>query len=67
MERIEAIVKPKLKNSMLKASLCGYSDVYILVKEIEKVLNTLAAYTATNDTNKKVIIKYCVPFSDWIS
>ena len=49
---------------MLKTSLCGYSDVYILVKEIEKVLNTLAAYTATNDTNKKVIIKYCVPFSD---
>ena len=67
MERIEAIVKPKLKNSMLKTSLCGYSDVYILVKETEKVLNTLAAYTATNNTNKKVIIKYCVPFSDWIS
>ena len=47
---------------MLKSSLCDYSDAYILVKGTISVNNT-----AANNTNKKVIFKKCVPFTNCIS
>ena len=38
---------------MLKSSLCGYSDAYILVKETITITNTAAAATATNNCDKR--------------
>ena len=53
--------------TMLKSSLCDYSDVYILVKRTISVINTAAAGAAANNTNKKVIFKNCTPFTNCIS
>ena len=52
---------------MLRSSLCGYSDAYILVKGNISVNNTAGANADANNTNKKVIFKYCAPFTDCIS
>ena len=57
----------KFKTTMLKSSLCDYSDAYILVKGTIPVNNTSAAGVATNNTNKKVILKDCSPFTNCIS
>ena len=55
------------KTSMLRSSLCDYSDAYILVKGNISVNNTAAADADANNTNKKVIFKNCAPFSNCIS
>ena len=47
----------KFKTTMLKSSLCDYSDVYILVKGTITVNNTAAADADANNTNKKVYLK----------
>ena len=57
----------KFKTTMLKSSLCDYSDAYILVKGTITVNNTAAASGAVNNTNKKVIFKNCAPFTNCIS
>ena len=58
----------KLKTTMLKSSLCDYSDAYILVKGTISVNNTAAAGAAVNNNNnKKVIFKNCAPFTNCIS
>ena len=57
----------KFKTTMLKSSLCDYSDAYILVKGTISVNNTAAQGAAVNNTNKKVIFKNCVPFTNCIS
>ena len=57
----------KFKTTMLKSSLCDYSDAFILVKGTISVNNTDAADAAANNTNKKVIFKNCVPFTNFIS
>ena len=57
----------KFKTTMLKSSLCDYSDVYILVKGTVSVNNTAAQGAAANNTNKKVMFKNCAPFSNCIS
>ena len=57
----------KFKTKMLKSSLWDYSDAYILVRGTITVNNTAAADSDTNNTNKKVIFKNCVPFSNVIS
>ena len=58
----------KFKTSMLRFSLCDYSDAYILVKGNITVNNTAAGTAAAaNDTNKKVIFKNCAPFTNCIS
>ena len=54
----------RFKTSMLRSSLCDYSDAYILVKGNITVNNTAAA---ANNTNKKVIFKNCAPFTNCIS
>ena len=43
----------KLKTSMLRSSLCDYSDAYILVKGNITVTNTAGAGAAANNFNKK--------------
>ena len=57
----------KFKTTMLKSSLSDYSDAYILVKGTISVNNTTAQDAAANNTNKKVIIKNCAPFTNCIS
>ena len=52
------------KTSMLRSSLCDYSDGYILVKGTITVDNTSAAGAAENNTDKKVIFNNCAPFTD---
>ena len=57
----------RFKTAMLRSSLCDYGDAYILVKENITVNNTAGASAAANNTNKKVIFKNCVPFTNCIS
>ena len=57
----------KFKTSMLRSSLCDYSDAYILVKGNITVNNTAADGVDANNTNKKVIFKNCAPFTNCIS
>ena len=57
----------RFKKSMLRSSLCDYSDAYILVKVNISVNNTAADSAAANNTNKKVIFKNCAPFTNCIS
>ena len=54
----------KFKTTMLKSSLCNYSDAYILVKGTITVNNTGAD---ADNTNKKVIFKNCSIFSNCIT
>ena len=53
----------KFKTTMLKSSLCDYSDAYILLKGAITVNNTAAADADANNTNEKVIFKNCAPFT----
>ena len=55
------------KTSMLRSSICAYSDAYMLVKGNISVNNTGADGTAANNTNKKVIFKNCAPLTNCIS
>ena len=57
----------KFKTTMLKSSLCDYSDAYILVKGTITVNNTAADGAAANNTNKKAIFRNYPPFTNWIS
>ena len=57
----------KFKTTMLKSSLCDYSDAYILVKGTITFNNTAAVDADANNTNKKVIFKNCAPFTNCIS
>ena len=53
------------KTSVLRPSLCYYSDAYILVKGTVAVLQEIAE--APYNANKKVISKNCAPFTNCIS
>ena len=58
----------KLKTTMLKSSLCDYSNAYILTNKGKiTVHNTAAAPAVANNTNKKVVFKTCAPFTDCIN
>ena len=57
----------KFKTKMLKSSLYDYSDAYILAKGTITVNNTAAADADANNTNNKVILKNCAPFTNCIS
>ena len=57
----------RFKTAMLRSSLCDYSDAYILVKGNISVNNTAGAGAAANSTNKKIIFKNFVPFTNCIS
>ena len=57
----------KFKTTMLNSGLCNYSDAYILIKGTITVADTSASGAAANNTNKKVIFKYCTPFTNCIS
>ena len=55
----------KFKTSMLRSSLCSYSDSYVLVSATITVPNTAAA--GANQSNGKNVIKNCAPFTNCIS
>ena len=57
----------KFKTTMLKSSLCDYSNAYIFVKGTISVNNTAAQGAAVNNNNKKVIFKNCAPFTNCIN
>ena len=57
----------KFKTTMLKSSICDYSDAYFLVKGTITVNNAAAAGADANKTDKKIIFKNCVPFTNCIS
>ena len=54
----------RFKTSMLRSSLCDYSNAYILVKGTITVAKEKDV--ATINANKKVIFKNCVPFTSCI-
>ena len=47
--------------------LCDYGDAWMLFKGTITIPNTKAAGWAVNNTNKKVIIKYCAPFTNCLT
>ena len=60
----------KFKTTMLKSTLCDYSDAYILVKGTISVNNTVAAgadANNNNNNNNKVIFKNSAPFTNSMS
>ena len=57
----------KFRTSMLRSSLCDYSDAYIFLKGNVTVNNTADDGAPANNTNKKVIFKSCAPFTNCIS
>ena len=61
MTRVEHI-KP-----LVKLTFSGYTDAYILAKGTIAVPNTAATGAASNNSNKKLIIKNFAPFTDCIS
>ena len=59
----------KLNTSMLKSSLCDYSDAYVLAKgTITNTRNeTDDAAKQTDKENNEVILKNCAPVTKYIS
>ena len=59
----------KFKNTMLMSSLFDYSNAYILVKGIIRVVGqgAHAAAIAVDGNNKQAIFKNCASFTDCIS
>ena len=57
----------RFKTAMLRSSLCGYSDVYILIKGNITVNNTAAEGVTANNAAKKVIFKHCALSTNCIS
>ena len=58
----------KFKTTMLKSSLCDYSDAYILVKE--KIITGRGAGAGArqaDERDKGAVFKNCAPFINWIS
>ena len=58
----------KFKTTMLKSSLCDYSDVYILVKGKIRVTGAGADVAArqADERDKGVAFKNCAPFTNCI-
>ena len=59
----------KFKISILKSSLCDYSDAYILVKETITIAGAGADHATKrlDEKNKGVIFKNFLPFTDCIN
>ena len=57
----------RFKTTMLRSSLCDYSEAYILVKGNIAINNNAGAGATANNISKKVIFKNCAPFTSCIS
>ena len=51
---------------MITSSLCDYSNAFVYVKGTIAIPNTVAAGTAPNYANKKVLFKNWAPFTNCI-
>ena len=51
----------RFETSMLRSSLCDYSDAYILVKRNITANNTAGEGNVANNSVNKVIFKNCAP------
>ena len=58
VERITLIAKLIFKTSMLRSSLCDYSDTYILVKGA-KTVTWITALSPANNAGKEAVFKTC--------
>ena len=56
----------KFKPSMMRSSLCYYSDAYTLVKGPITV-RRVAGTAQPQNVSKNLVFKNCAPFTDWIS
>ena len=56
----------ELKTPVIGSILCDFSDTYILAKRTRTVPNT-ETVAARNVRNRKVILKNCAPFTNFIS
>ena len=56
----------RFKTSMLRSSLCDYSDAYILVKGNITVNNNAGAGAGVNNFDKRVLFRNCAPFTNCI-
>ena len=60
--------KIESKTTMLKPTLCDYSDAYILVKQTMTVVGQGADATSIEDrSNEQVIFKNCASFTNYVS
>ena len=59
----------KFKMSMLRSSLCDYSDasIYVIVASATITVSNTAAAGAAANNKKNIIIKNCAPFTNCIS
>ena len=57
----------RFKTSMLKSSLCDYSDAYILVKRTITIAPVPPPIANPNNNDKEVVFKNFAPFTDGIS
>ena len=57
----------RFKTSMLRSTLCDFSNSYILVRGTLAVVNTGVQGQSNNPTNKKVALKNCAPFTNCIN
>ena len=57
----------KFKTTMIRSSLCDYSDACILVKGTITVPKTADQRATVNNINKKVIFKNCALFTSCIT
>ena len=56
----------KFKTSMLRSSLCYYSDAYILAKGTITAINASAQHQSNKGANRKAIYKNWAPFTKCI-
>ena len=54
----------KFKTSMLKLSLCDYSDAYTLVKGTVSIVSVPPPAENLNNSDKEVVFKNCASFTD---
>ena len=53
--------------SLIRSNLCDFSDAYTHVKATITVPNTAAGDASVNNTNRRLIFKNCVPFTNCVS
>ena len=58
------MLQMKIKTTVMKSYLCGYSDAYILIIGTMSVAKTAAADADGRNTKSKVIFKICAPCKD---
>ena len=66
-ECITKIIRIRFKTSMIRSSLCDYSDACVLFKGTITVANTSTQCEPNNGANKKLILKNYAPFTKCIS